>query len=70
MEPYYPHPYNPKNKAEIIRKWCEIRTTKCPIVGVDVSVKSYRGTFVEYTFVNKNKKVIHVPEFCLLVEWL
>ncbi|UJD20325.1 hypothetical protein T47t1_112 [Escherichia phage T4] len=31
MNIHYPHPYDPKNKAVIIRQWERICRTKCPI---------------------------------------
>lgn len=65
---YYPHCFDPKNKTEILRKWEEVRQSKCPITGN--GGPKYKGTFVEYTFVNKRGKVVHVPEFIILVEWL
>lgn len=70
MEVHHPHPYDPKNKGTIIRVWKERRFTKCPIVGADVTEKEYEGTFIEYTFINKKKKLVHVPEYCILVKWL
>lgn len=70
MQVHYPHYYDPKNKPEIIRIWEEVRYTKCPIIGADVQEKAYLGKFVEYTFINKKKKKVHVEEYCLLVTWL
>lgn len=67
---HYPHYADPKNKPVILRKWQEVRWTKCPIVGSTVEEKQYRGTFVEYTYVNKKKKTVYVEELCILVEWL
>lgn len=31
MKVHYPHPFDPKNKVEIIRQWERICRTKCPI---------------------------------------
>lgn len=70
MNVHYPHCYDPKRSPEIIRIWKERRFTKCPIIGANVTEKEYEGTFVEYTYLNKKKKRVHVPEFVLLVTWL
>lgn len=70
MQVHYPHYTDPKNKPTIIRKWTERRFTKCPIPGAKVTEKEYEGTFVEYTFINKKKKLVHVPELVILVKWL
>lgn len=70
MRTHYPHPYDPTNKGVIIREWVERRFTKCPIVGSTAEEKEYEGTFLEYTFINKKKKLVHVPEYCLRVKWL
>lgn len=67
---YYPHPYNPSNKSKIIREWTEERFTKCPIDNSTVSPIKYIGYYVEYEYVNKKGKKIHIPEYCLRVEWL
>lgn len=67
---HYPHPYDPKNKARIIRKWRSLRKTKCPIVGFLGKEKQYVGQYVEYTFINKKGKTVHVPEYCMKVTWL
>lgn len=67
---HYPHCYDPQNKPEIIRIWEEVRETKCPIEGYTGKEFKYLGKFVEYTFLNKKKKRVHVPEYCLLVTWL
>lgn len=69
MNIHRPHCYDPKNRPEIIRIWKEDRQTKNPFLNSTVEEKNYTGTFVEYYYVNKNKKRIHVPELCLLVEW-
>ena len=65
---HYPHPYDPKSRAVILKKWQAIRQAKCPIRGVNTH--TYKGTYVEYIFFNKKGKEVHVPEFCLLVKWL
>lgn len=70
MKVHYPHCYDPKNKPVIIRKWVERRFTKCPILNSKVKEKEYEGTFVEYTYVNKKKQTVHVPEMVLLVKWI
>lgn len=70
MKVHHPHCYDPKNKSEIVRIWKERRFTQCPIVGADVTEKEYEGTFIEYYFINKKKKRVHVPEYTLLVTWL
>lgn len=67
---HYPHPYNPKNKTTIIRKWVETRTTKCPINSPHNVNKLYEGTFIEYTFIDKNKSKKYVEEYCLHIRWL
>lgn len=66
---YYPHPFDPKNKATIIRRWEERRKTCCPIKSPHNVDKWYVGTFVEYTFLDKKKREQYVPEYCLLVRW-
>lgn len=65
---YRPHCFDPKNKPEIIRQYKEVRQSKCPITGR--GGPSYEGTFVEYTFINKKGRKVHVPEYCILVRWL
>ena len=64
MKVHYPHPFDPKNKAVILRR------TKCPINSPHNVDKDYLGTFVEYTYIDKNKRKQHVEEYCLRVEWL
>ncbi|UYM28764.1 hypothetical protein [Serratia phage vB_SspM_LC53] len=66
---YYPHPFDPKNKSVIIRKWEERRRTKCPIDSPHDVDKWYIGTFIEYTFIDKKKHKQHVDEYCILVKW-
>lgn len=70
MQIHYPHYTDPKNKPTVIRKWTERRTTKSPMANSTVKEKEYEGTFVEYTFINKKKKLVHVPELVILVKWL
>lgn len=70
MKAHYPHPFDPKNKAEIIRRWTETRVTKCPIKSQHNTYKWYIGEYVEYTFIDKNKRKQHVEEYCLKVQWL
>ncbi|AIZ02458.1 hypothetical protein AVV67_gp114 [Escherichia phage vB_EcoM_VR25] len=70
MKAHYPHPFDPKNKATIIRHWSETRITKCPIKSPHNVDKWYIGEYVEYTFIDKNKRVQHVDEYCLKVQWL
>ncbi len=70
MNIHYPHYTDPKNKPEIVRIWKERRFTKCPIAEANVTEKEYEGTFVEYYFINKKKKRVHVPELVILVKWL
>lgn len=67
---HYPHPFDPKNQAKIIRQWTEKRSTKCPINSPHNVDKFYMGTFIEYTFIDKKKREQYVEEFCLKVEWL
>lgn len=68
MNTHYPHCYDPINKPVIIKKWKEVRETKGD--WPDIKEKKYQGTYVEYTYVNKKKKTVHVDEYCLLIEWL
>lgn len=70
MKVHYPHPFDPKNKAVIIREWSEIRRTKCPINTPHDVERYYWGHFIEYTFIDKNKKKKHVKEYCMQVKWL
>lgn len=70
MNIHYPHPYDPKNKAVIIRQWERICRTKCPINSPHNVDKDYIGTFVEYTFIDKKGRKQHVEEYCLKVTWL
>lgn len=53
MKVHYPHPFDPKNKVEIIRQWERICRTKCPINSPHDVDKDYIGTFVEYTFIDR-----------------
>lgn len=68
MEVHHPHPFNPKNKAVIHRRWVEKRMTKCPVPGTEAYNFEYTGEFVEYTFIDKRGKKVYVPEFCLWVK--
>lgn len=70
MQIHYPHYTDPKNKPTVIRKWTERRFTKNPIKGSTVQEKEYLGTFVEYTYVNSKKKLVHVSELIVRVQWL
>lgn len=70
MKAHYPHPFDPKNKAVILRQWQRVCRTKCPINSQHNVDKNYLGTFVEYTYIDKNKRKQHVEEYCLRVEWL
>ena len=60
MKAHYPHPFDPKNKAEIIRQWERICRTKCPINSPHDVDKDYIGTFVEYTFIDKNNGIFRL----------
>lgn len=63
---HYPHCFDPKNKPTIIRRWIEVRCTKCPVDWVDDSNNfEYIAEYVEYTFINKKGKLKHVPEMML-----
>lgn len=68
-EPYYPHPFDPKNKATIHRQWIETRMTKCPVPGTEAYNKKYTAEFVEYTFINKKGKEVYVEEYPLWIKW-
>lgn len=70
MITHHPHPYDPKNKSTIIREWTEVRRTKCPIKSPHQVDRFYQGHYVEYKFIDKNKREQYVEEFCLRVEWL
>lgn len=70
VEPHYPHPFDPKNRATIHLRWQEVRQTKCPIPDPNVKEKLYLGDFIEYSYINKKGKLKHVSEYCLLVTWL
>ncbi|BBC78174.1 Hypothetical protein KNT65_gp126 [Escherichia phage EcS1] len=69
MKIHYPHPFDPKNKATIIRQWQEVRKTRCPIIS-KVQEKEYLGTFIEYNYIDKKKRTQHIEEFCLRVQWI
>ena len=63
------HPFDPKNKAVIRRRWQEVRKTKCPIKWVEDSNNfEYLAEYVEYTFINKKGKEVYVPEMMLWCE--
>ncbi|QIN97784.1 hypothetical protein PhiZZ30_113 [Serratia phage PhiZZ30] len=70
MNVHYPHPYDQKNKAVIIREWEEIRQTKCPINTPHNVERRYLGRFMEYTFIDKKGRKKHVEEYCMQVTWL
>ena len=70
MKVHYPHPFDPKNKTVILRQCQRVCRTKCPINSPHNVDKDYLGTFVEYTYIDKNKRKQHVEEYCLRVEWL
>lgn len=67
---HYIHPFDPKNKANIHRRWIETRKTKCPINSPHNVDRWYIGEYVEYTFIDKKKRVQYVEEYCLRVKWL
>lgn len=70
MAAHYPHPFDPKNKAVIHRRWIEERTTKCPIPAAAKYNKRYVAEFVEYTFINNKKKEVYVEELAIWIKWL
>lgn len=63
------HPFDPKNKAVIHRRWIETRMTKCPVTEAAVYNKKYTAEFVEYTFVDKKGRKVYVDEYCLWIKW-
>lgn len=65
MQVYHPHPFDPKNKPTILRRWVEERITKCPVVGTEDYNFRYLAEYVEYTYINKKGKKVHVPELAL-----
>lgn len=69
MAVHYPHPFDPKNKAVIHRRWTETRTTKCPVPAAQKYNRKYTAEFIEYTFTNSKGKKVHVPELCLWIKW-
>lgn len=66
---HYIHPFDPKNKATIHRRWTEVRMTKCPVKGTEIYNKPYLAEYVEYTFINSKGKSVYVNEFCLWIKW-
>lgn len=66
---HFIHPFDPKNKAVIHRRWTETRITKCPVPAAQEYNKTYKAEFVEYTFVNNKGKEVYVPEYCLWIKW-
>lgn len=69
METYYPHPFAPKHKATIHRRWVETRMTNCPVPGAEKYNRKYTAEYVEYTFTNKNGKRVYVEEYPLWIKW-
>lgn len=69
MAVHYLHPFDPKNKATIHRRWVEKRMTRCPVPGAEKYNREYTAEFIEYTFTNNKGKKVHVPEMCLWIKW-
>lgn len=67
--PHLVHPFDPKNKAVIHRRWVETRETQCPVPQADKYNKVYTAEFVEYTFLNNKGKPVYVEEFPLWIKW-
>lgn len=67
--PYLVHPFDPKNKAVIHRRWVEKRMTNCPVPQAQKYNKEYTAEYVEYTFINGKGKPVHVEEFTLWIKW-
>ncbi|UYL85012.1 hypothetical protein pEaSNUABM56_00035 [Erwinia phage pEa_SNUABM_56] len=69
VTPYLVHPFDPKNKAVIHRRWVEKRMTKCPVPQAQKYNKEYTAEYVEYTYINGKGKPVHVEEFILWIKW-
>lgn len=69
MAAHYPHPFDPKHKATIHRRWTETRMTNCPVPAAAKYNKRYTAEFVEYTFINNKGKKVYVEEYCLWIKW-
>lgn len=69
MTTHYPHPFDPKNKATIHRRWVETRMTNCPVPAAAKYNKKYTAEFIEYTFINSKGKEVYIEEYCLWIKW-
>ncbi len=69
VDTHYVHPFDPKNKAVIHRRWVEKRMTKCPVIQATKYNKYYTAEFLEYTFINNKGKSVYVEEFVLWIKW-
>ena len=69
VEPHYVHPFDPKNKAVIHRRWVETRMTNCPIPAAAKYNRKYTAEYVEYTFINNKGKSVYVEELALWIKW-
>lgn len=65
-----PHPFDPKNKPTIHRRWTEERKTNCPVLAAAPYNRRYLAEYVEYTFINNKGREVYIPEFVLWIKWL